>query len=85
MVETDWQEKEIHLDDIPKLYEDLEGQWLLFEVLESGDEGSPKKLRLHGHAENKDALREMMLERDDWSWKQKFLLVRADPNRCDLA
>ena len=85
MVETDWQEKEIRLDDIPKLYQDLEGQWLLFEVLESGGDGSPKKLRLHGHAENKDALREMMLERDDWSWKRQFLLVRADPNRCDLA
>jgi len=84
MIETDWQEKEILLGDIPKLYEDLAGEWLLFEVLEQREDGSPEKLRLHGHDTSKDALREMMLERDDWSWKRRFLLVRANPDQCDL-
>jgi hypothetical protein len=82
--EEDWQKREILRGDVPRLYQGLAGQWLLLEVVEEGEDGSPKKLRLHGHDENKDALRELMLERDDWSWKRRFLLVRADPDRCEL-
>jgi hypothetical protein len=82
--EEDWRTKEILLGDIPRLYDDLAGQWLLFEVVEESENGSPSKLRLHGHDESKDALREQMLERDDWSWKRRFLLVQADPDRCEL-
>ena len=80
----DWREKEILLSDVPKLYQDFVGEWLLLEVLEERENGSPAKLRLHGHHESKDELREMMLERDDWSWKRRFLLVQADPEKCDL-
>ena len=80
----DWREKEIRLGDVPRLYEDFASEWLLLEVVEEQEDGSPTKLRLHGYHMNKDALREMMLERDDWSWKQRFLLVKADPEKCDL-
>jgi len=84
MQAADWREKEIGLDDIPRLYRDLAGEWLLLEVLEEMENGSPKKLRLHGHDESKDALREMMLEQDDWSWKRRFLIVEANPDKCVL-
>ncbi len=80
----DWREKEIRLGDVPRLYEDFASEWLLLEVVEEREDGSPTKLRLHGHDMNKDALREMMLERDDWSWKRRFVLVQADPEKCDL-
>lgn len=81
---ADWREKEISLGDIAGLYQDLAGEWLLFEVLEELENGSPQKLRLHGHHESKDALREMMLEQDDWNWKQRFLIVKANPDKCEL-
>ena len=83
METADWRGKEIGLDDVPRLYEDLAGEWLL-EVLEELETGAPQKLRLHGHHESKDALREMMLEQDDWSWKQRFLIVKANPDKCAL-
>jgi hypothetical protein len=81
--EEDWRKREILLGDVPRLYQDLAGQWLLLEVVEEAD-GSPRKLRLHGHDESKDALRELMLEQNDWSWKRRFLLVQADPDKCEL-
>ncbi len=83
--ENDWQKREILLGDVPRLYEDLAGEWLLLEVVEESEDGSPRKLRLHGHDESKDALRELMLHQDDWSWKRRVLLVQADPDRCELS
>ncbi len=84
MEPDDWREREIGLGDVPRLYQDLAGEWLLLEVLEELENGSPQKLRLHGHHESKDALREMMLEQDDWSWNRRFLIVQANPDKCDL-
>ena len=84
METADWRGKEIVLSDVARLYEDLSGEWLVLEVLEELENGSPQKLRLHGHHESRDALREMMLEQDDWSWKRRFLIVKANPDKCEL-
>ena len=78
-------EKEFPVSDLARIYEDYRGEWLLLEVIEEEANGSPAKLRLHAHDPDKDALRELMLEQDDWSWKQRFLFVKADPDKpCEL-
>jgi hypothetical protein len=82
--ENHWEKREILLGDVPRLYRDLAGEWLLLEVVEESEDGAPRKLRLHGHDVSKDALRELILEQDDWSWKRRFVLVRADPDKCEL-
>ena len=69
---------------MPELYEELAGEWLLLEVLEQADDGSPRRLGLHGHHRDKEVLHERMMELDDWSWNRRFLLVKADPDRCEL-
>jgi hypothetical protein len=86
MVEvTDWSQKEILLRDLGQLYQDLAGEWLLLEILESAEKKQPTKFRLHAHHRDKDKLRELMMEHEDWDWNKKFLFVQADPEKpCEI-
>ena len=81
-----WLNKVIDLRQINRLYLEEAGKWLLLEVLESGANGTPSKLRLVALSRDKEALREVVLEDENWDWNKKYLFVRADPSKpCTLA
>ena len=82
---SDWTQKEILLRDLGQLYQDLAGEWLLLEILQGRDEKLPAQFRLHAHHRDKDKLRELMMEHEDWDWSRKFLFVLADPEKpCEI-
>ncbi|RMD95595.1 MAG: hypothetical protein D6813_00070 [Calditrichaeota bacterium] len=71
--------------DIPQLYLEQAGEWLLLEVLETNAKNEPIKFRLLAHNPDKYILHDFILEDDHWDWSKKYLLVFADPNKpCTL-
>ncbi|RMG68516.1 MAG: hypothetical protein D6715_02075 [Calditrichaeota bacterium] len=77
---------EVHLKEIPELYQRLAGQWLLFEILETNANQTPVRLRLLKNSSNKDDLYEFLMEDDQWNWDRQYLIVYADPSRpCTIA
>lgn len=83
---ADWTQKEIFLHDLGQLYQDLAGEWLLLEILEGIEKKLPTKFCLHAHSQDKDKLREFMMEHEDWDWSRKFLIVQADPEKpCEIS
>ncbi len=77
---------ELHLKEIPELYQSLAGHWLLFEVLETNANQTPVRLRLLKHSTSKDELYDFLMEDEQWDWNRQYLIVYADPTRpCTIA
>jgi hypothetical protein len=82
---SDWTTKEISLDELSRLYQDLAGEWLLMEILATDEGNIPLALKLHMHHPEKDKLHEFMSEHDGWAWNKKYLILYADPTKpCDI-
>jgi len=76
-----WEEREIGLKDISRLYQETAGEWLLLHVLETNDNGTPIKLRLIARDADKSRLHDLIMDDEHWDWQKKYLLVKADPNK----
>jgi len=71
--------------EMAALYHQLPGNWLLLEVLETDAKGQALKLKLINYSNDKDSLRDYLMEDADWNWNKKYIFVLADPNKpCEL-
>jgi len=76
-----YKDRIVDLKEINRLYEETAGHWLLLEILETNENGTPTRLRVADLAKDKNRLFDWMMENDDWDWKDRYLLVFADPNK----
>ncbi|HEY4491885.1 MAG TPA: hypothetical protein VI958_07770 [Acidobacteriota bacterium] len=80
-----WLDKSIPLQDLPGLYHDFAHKWLLLEILDRNGNGNPKLLRLISFAEEKEKLRDYVMEDEKWDWGKRYVMVFADPEQpCDI-
>ena len=73
-----WQEV-INVKDVARLYNDKTGNWLLLEVIKTGENGKAEEFKLIAYNKEKVNLYELM-EKDDWDWDKKYIFVFADPD-----
>ena len=76
-----YEDRIVHLKEINQLYEETAGNWLLLEILETNENGTPTRMRVAGISREKDTLFDWMMENEEWDWKHRYLLVFADPNK----
>jgi len=69
------------LYEIPGLYAEKDGKWLLLEVLESDQQNEPTSVRLLAESLNKETLYDLVMEDTDWRWDQRYIIILADPLR----
>jgi|GEM_PF-83268 len=83
---TDWKKKRIFRSDIVNMYTDLDGHWLLIEVIERDEKGTATEIRLAHFAKEKDDVHEFLMdEEESWDWTKNYLVVYADPKKqCEL-
>ncbi|RME01479.1 MAG: hypothetical protein D6814_01445 [Calditrichaeota bacterium] len=80
-MESAWEGKELQLKEIPQLYNDTAGKWLLLQILETNQNGTPVRLRMIAQSSDKSELHELIMNDDNWNWNHKYLLVFSDPNK----
>lgn len=78
---TNWEEEEIDLRQISRLYEETAGNWLLLDILETNANGTPTRMRLIAKKTDKSELHDLIMDDDDREWENNYLLVFADPNK----
>ena len=71
----------MELRDLPALYQEHAGKWLLLEVVERNGNGNPSKLKLISLDKEKEKLRDYVLEDETWDWSRRYVIVFADPEK----
>jgi hypothetical protein len=75
------EQDKIDLYEIPDLYAEKDGNWLLLEVLESDLQNEPTSVRLLAESPDKDSIYDHVMEDTDWRWDRRYVIVFADPRR----
>ena len=70
--------------EIMQLHSDMPNYWLLLEVLRYDKKGRADLLRMIAHSKDKEELRNILLEDDNWNWDRNYIFVCSDPEACDL-
>ena len=83
---SSWKTKRIFRSDIVDMYIELEGNWLLVEVMERDDNGTATEIRLAHYDKEKENVHEYLMEEEEnWDWTKSYLVVFADPTKqCEL-
>jgi hypothetical protein len=69
------------LSQIPDLYQELAGHWLLLEVLASDEKNQPSRVRLIAESSDKAELHDYVMDHGSWSVEHRYLMVKADPTK----
>ncbi len=81
---SSWKNKSIFAKEVAKLYGELEGEWLLLDVLQRGKDGKAEEFVLMAHSVDKDELYEFIME-EGGEMDGDFIFVFADPNGvCEI-
>lgn len=73
------------LAELPELYQEKDGRWLLLEVIQQDAAGNPVCFQLHADAAEKETLHEYLMDHEEWNWNKNYLMVKADPLKpCDV-
>lgn len=79
-----WKNKSIHAKQVAQLYGDLEGEWLLLDVLQRRQDGKAEEFVLMAHSKDKDDLYDFIME-EAGEMDGNFIFVFADPNEvCEV-
>ncbi len=78
--------KEYSARQMAQLYREMPGVWLLLEVLEQNELGTPQRLKLLAYSPDKEDLYDYLMDQDDnWNWNKKYIFVYSDPEKeCPL-
>jgi hypothetical protein len=81
----EWLGRVIDVSELPQVYSEHAGKWLLLEVVERNGNQNPRKLRLVSSESDKEKLHEYLLEDDTWNWSKKYVMILADPEKpCEI-
>ncbi|MDH5381904.1 MAG: hypothetical protein OEW75_13685 [Cyclobacteriaceae bacterium] len=83
LINDDLINKELSAEEAANLYKEYPGQWFLFRVLETDQSGKARLIGVVGHNKEKNILRDILLDMDDW--EHRYIFMWADPGgKCDL-